>query len=184
MALIGLRVPPETSRLLGGIEVPGQREAEASFHITMFYLGEGLPIEDIAEVLKVTFRVVQDQGPFTVRTSLLTCFPEGEDGVPVICQIESEALHALRSRLRDGLKAEGLFFSDKHPTYRPHVTLAYAEAPVADQRLPTVEWGVHELVLWGGDRGDRRLTVTFPFSLDLTQKVAKRFLHDTRPGRL
>lgn len=62
------------------------------------------------------------------------------------------------------------------------MTLAYKKAEgddttqdtPKDQKIPSLEWGVGELVLWGGDSGDEKLSVTFPFALTLSKQAAYR----------
>lgn len=181
MAFLGLAVPHETARLLGGIEVPGKKEPVSSFHVTLFYFGEGIDITVLTRIIGVTYGVTSDTKPFTVRTNRVASFPKGDDGVPIICHIESDALHDLRDKIKAVYEAAGVDFSNKFPEYRPHTTLAYAEDEgFEEQRIPTVEWGAHELVLWGGDNGDDTLVVHFPFALgDLDKaavRVAQRFL--------
>ena len=101
MAFVGLRVPHETARLLGGLEVPGKKEPTSSFHVTMFHLGDEVPIEALVKVIQVTFGITTETKPFTVRTSQLTSFPKGDDGTPIICRIESDSLHDLRDKLKE-----------------------------------------------------------------------------------
>jgi 2'-5' RNA ligase len=174
MAFLGIRVPNETARLLGGLEVPGKREANSSLHVTMFFFGDEVSIEALAEIMKATYGVTSQAKPFTVRTSQLTSFPAGDDGQPIICRIESDALHDLREKIREVYEANKVEFSNKYPDYKPHVTLAYNDGaePFQEARIPTVEWGAHELVLWGGDSGDDKLVVTFPFALGDLDKLA------------
>lgn len=175
MSFLGLKVPHETARLLGGVEVPGKREAVSSLHVTMFYFGDKLNVERLTEIIRVTFGAVADTKPFTVRTSQLTSFPAGPDGTPIICRIESDALHDLRDKIKTAYETEGVEYSNNHPDYKPHVTLAYSEEEgFEEKRIPTVEWGAHELVLWGGDSGDDVLVVHFPFVLGDLEKLAAR----------
>lgn len=165
MAFLGLSVPHETSRLFSEIEVNGDKTPIGSFHVTMIYVGKDVPIDVLAEAIKAAFVVTSETKPFTVRTSRVTCFPKNEDGVPIICRVESDALHELRGRLVASFLKNGVAFNNKYPIYKPHVTLSYAEEEVEEFTIPTLEWGAHELVLWGGDEGDRKLIVKFPFSL-------------------
>lgn len=176
MAFIGIRVPPETSRLLSGIEVPGDREAPSSMHITMIFLGQDVPIEQIAKAMLATYSITSGTRPFTVQTNRVTFFPRGDDGVPIICRVDSDPLHELRKAIAAAFDEAGVDFNKKFPEYKPHVTLSYAEEEVEEQRIPTVEWGAHELVLWGGNEGDQRIVITFPFSLEpeLVERVAQR----------
>lgn len=177
MAFLGIKVPHETARLLGGLEVPGKRESNSSLHITMFFFGDEVPIETLAKIMTATFGVTSQTKPFTVRTTQLTSFPKGDDGTPIICRIESDALHDLREQIRVVFEEQGIEFSKRFPGYKPHVTLAYddGDEPFEEKRIPTVEWGAHEIVLWGGDDGDDKLVVTFPFALgDLDRLAAAR----------
>jgi 2'-5' RNA ligase len=175
MSFLGLCIPHETARLLSGIEVPGKREAVSSLHVTMFYFGEHLSIDRITEIIQATFGVVQDTEPFTVRTSLVSSFPKGDDGAPIICRVESDSLHSLRARIQAAYEDAGVDYANNYPEYTPHVTLSYAEEDgFEDKQIPVVEWGAHELVLWGGDSGDDVLVVTFPLALDDLGKTAKR----------
>ena len=185
MSLIGLRVPHETARLLGDIEVPGQRESTSELHITMIYLGKEVPVETLADAMVAVHEVTSRTRPFTVGTSLLTCFKKNDDGVPIICKVESEALHALQAQLKATLRARNIPFIDKYPEYKPHVTLAYAEDTIEDRPIHSIEWGAHELILWGGDTGDQRLIVTFPFTIDrIARRVAQRFSANAEGSRV
>jgi 2'-5' RNA ligase len=174
MSFIGLKVPHETARLLGGLDVPGKREDISSLHVTMFYFGNGLDIGRLTDIIRVTFGVVANSKPFTVRTNRVTSFPAGDNGTPIICRVESDALHDLREKIRKAYVKNGVEFANNHPEYKPHVTLSYAEdadlsekgeADFTERSIPVVEWGAHELVLWGGDSGDNKLVVHFPFAL-------------------
>jgi 2'-5' RNA ligase len=175
MSFIGLRLPTDTARVLSTIDVPGKREAPGFFHVTLHYLGKDLPIETIAKAIPVIYGVAQETAPFVLRTSLVTCFDDHGDGFPVHCQVESPGLHALHAALKEGLKANGIPFSDKWPEYKPHMTLSYAPERIEDRAIPPVEWGASEVVFWGGDEGDQRISVNFPFTLSLAQRIARRF---------
>ena len=184
MAFIGLKVPHETARLLAQVEVDGEKSDLSSMHITMIYLGKNQPIEAITKATQVAFEVTSRSKPFMVETKTVSSFPPNpEDGIPLIALIESEPLHALRDALTAAFDAAGVSYDKKFPEYRPHVTLAYKkatgdsevglEAP-PDQTIPTVAWGAGEMVLWGGDKGDEKLMVTFPFALALSKSAMYR----------
>jgi len=191
MAFCGLKVPHETARLLSGLEVPGKREPTNNFHVTMFFFGDDVSIDALADITRITFGVTSETKPFTVRTSQVTAFPAGDEGQPIICRVEADALHDLRDKIKDAYDKAGVEYSNTYPDYKPHVTLAYDPEPEGDfeeERIPTVEWGAHELVLWGGDSGDDKLIVTFPFALGDLQdrsaaaaRVAQRYLAARSP---
>jgi 2'-5' RNA ligase len=181
MAFLGLQVPHETARLLSGIDVPGDREPTSHFHVTMFFFGDDLDIDHLAGIIRAAFGVTTQTRPFTVGTSSITSFPS-EGSKPIICRVESDELHALRERIRKVFDEEGVEYNQRHPEFKPHVTLAYDDSgeDFEDQSIPTVEWGAHELVLWGGNSGDDRLVVSFPFVLNPDKakvaRVVQRFL--------
>lgn len=165
MAFIGLAVPHPTARLLSEIDVDGDKVEVNSSHITIMYLGKDVEIDALADAMKAAYAVTSQTKPFSVRTSRVTCFPKNDDGVPIIARVDSDALHELRKRLEASFTSREVFFNQKYPIYKPHVTLSYAENEIEEFAIPTLEWGAHELVLWGGDEGDRKLIVTFPFSM-------------------
>lgn len=184
MAFIGLQVPHSTARLFGDIEVPGDKVPSASMHVTILYMGDDVAIDVLAEAVKATYTVTAATRPFTVRTSRVMSFPvnaDDQEAHPVVARIDADPLHDLQAALRAAFDSAGLDYSKKFPDYKPHVTLAYAEEAVEDFRIPTIEWGAHEIVMWGGDEGDRKLTATFPLALippDVTviaRRVASRF---------
>jgi 2'-5' RNA ligase len=166
MAALMLQVPQETARVLHELPVPGKRE-HSDPHITVLYLGKDLPIESIGEMLPVIFDVTSKTLPFAVATSHVSTFPAGDDGVPVIAQVDSPALHRFRAKLTQAFEAADIPYDNKFLSYRPHTTLSYAPDPdtEVDLDIPEVSWGVSELVLWGADRGTGRLVVKFPLSL-------------------
>lgn len=172
MAFIGFAVPPSTALVLSDIPVPGDLEAPGTMHVTMLNLGDDVPIEMLSKAMTVAYGVLTTFRPFTMKTSRVTCFPGNSHGVPIICPVESPELHELHEKLGKALDEAGVFYSKKFPVFKPHVTLAYASKAIPDRSIPTIEWGAHELVLWGGDSGAKRLVVHFPLSL--TDRVAAR----------
>ena len=125
--------------------------------------------------------VVSQTKPFTVSTAHVTTFPPNpDDGVPIIARVVSNELVALRQAICAAFDATKIEFSKKYPDYTPHVTLGYSQDPAVnydnavDIQVPVVEWGAHELTLWGGDNGDTRIIVTFPLSVVSHTKTASR----------
>lgn len=173
MAIVGFEIPHSTARILSEIEVPGTKEPVENFHITVLMLDDDTAISDIADAMEAAYSVASKVRPFTARITRITSFPGGDDGVPVICPVEAPELHAVWAAMKAAFDAKKVGYSRKFPNFRPHVTLSYAQKPF-DAELPVpIEWGAHELVVWGGDRGDRRVVVHLPFSL--TDRVANRY---------
>jgi 2'-5' RNA ligase len=178
MAFLGLSVPAPTARVLSEIDFGdfGEKEPPSSMHITVLYVGKEVAIETIASMIPVIFSVAFQTKPFTVATSRVTTFPPNpDDGVPIIAPIESNDLLAFRKVLCAAFDEAKIEYNKKYPDYRPHVTLGYSQDPLVnadnavDLTIPIIEWGAHELVLWGGDSGDNRLIVTFPLSVVTTK---------------
>lgn len=165
MAFVGLRVPQEVARVLGEIEVPGDPVPANHKHITILNMGSDLPIEVIGKAVVAVHNVSSATKPFQVTLDRVACFPGGDDGVPVICPVISPEVHTLWANLKKSFDAVGVPYSKKFPEFKPHVTLSYAPEAIEEQDFGPIDWSVYELVLWGGDSGDERLCVTFPFSL-------------------
>jgi 2'-5' RNA ligase len=174
MALLSLRVPQETARLLSSLDVPGEKEGSAFMHVTLLYL-EDASIEEVIRAISATYRVTNETAPFLLRASSISHFDGGEK-VPIICPIESAPLHEFQFRLRNAFDQDGIPYSKKFPEYKPHVTLSYAEAPLeenVDQTIePYLEWGAHSVTLWAGQNGDEGLSCELAFKTPHVNKVA------------
>lgn len=167
MAFIGLKVPHETARLLGSIPAPGTKIPLEQMHVTVLYLGEDVPIQQIAKVLVATYGVTSCRTPYNLKVGKIKCFPsiEGE-GYPIIAPVMSQELHEFYEDLRGSFDKAGISYNKKFPEYKPHVTLAYSEESIKCTQLENnIQWAAHEATLWAGDWGDDRLSATFPFTL-------------------
>lgn len=174
MSLIGFALNPDTSRLLGEIDVPGEKVDHK--HVTILMFGDDTPITTLSKILEVAYSVVSTTRPFTLRTNTVTSFPSNPAGTPVICKVESDELLDLCERLKTEFDKAGIEYSKKFPKFQPHVTLAYADKTPEDLTIPSVEWGAHELVIWGGNSGDQRVIINLPFSLkNRTASIVRRF---------
>jgi 2'-5' RNA ligase len=150
---MGFRVPRGTSRVLSQIDVPGLREDEGSLHTTLIYMGQDTSLESFCRAVEVAFGVISTAAPFTLKTNKVISFPEGDDGVPIVCKVESDPLHEFRGKMTAALDETGVEYNKKYPVYKPHVCLSYADETLPDLEIPTIEWGAHELELWLGHNG-------------------------------
>lgn len=176
MAFIGFGLPPETIRILTEIDIPGERVDSRHLHTTLVCLESKVSVEDLAEVMKVTYEYVSKKRPFVMKTTRVDYFPatESSDNVyPIICPVESEELHDFCAGYKEALDKQGIEFKKNFPIYKPHVTLAYSEKKIKPFKIPPVVWGAHEVIIWGGDTGDQRLVVHLPMSLK--DRVASRY---------
>jgi len=188
MAMVGLRMPPETGRLLSEIDVPGERVDLGHSHVTVMYVGDDIPIDVVLKAASACFDVAQVFRPIKCLTKETTCFPPTDEGKhPVVCPIHSPGLHALKRALNAAFDAQGIPYSKKFPEYRPHTTLSYADAAVDARSFDPIEWTAFELTVWGGDNRDSRIVITVPFSFKsdakLATHVALRCLNPSRSPR-
>lgn len=161
---IGITVPHEAAQLLANIDVPGTKEPPNKLHTTMIYMGES-SLDEFCQAIEAVYGVAGSTQPFSLRTNLVTCFDKGDDGYPIICQVESLALHAFRAKVADALDAKNVRFSKKFPEYKPHVSLAFSDEPINNLELPTLEWGAYSVTMWLGHNG-QKLAVEIPFTFE------------------
>ena len=164
MALIGLKIPAEISRLFANVDVPGTRDT--SDHLTMFHMSDDLDPKDIAKICAAVPAIMEKFKPFEAVVKKITTFPDGDDGVPIIGEVISKEMMDLRKRLAKVLDKEKIDYSKNHKDFKPHITLSYHDDKIKNVKLPTpFKWLVTELVLWGSNKnvgGDNGITVTFP----------------------
>ncbi|KKN72149.1 hypothetical protein LCGC14_0413610 [marine sediment metagenome] len=161
MALIGLKIPAEISRIFTNVKVPGERDP--SDHVTMFYISGELKPKDIAKVCAALPGVLENITPFEAVVKTITCFPEGDEGVPIVGDVISKELTGLRIKIVKLLNKEKIEYSKKFSKFKPHVTLSYSNDKIDNIKLPTpAKWLVTELILWSGDQDDSGIIITFP----------------------
>lgn len=167
MALIGFQVPADAGALLERADVPGDKHSASDFHITSVYTGGSSGIVDVAKAIVVVQRVCEAFGPFAVTLSDISSFPGGDDGVPVICQLDSPELHSFHQAVKAGLDGAGVSYSKKWPEYRPHVTLSYVKDGSAREvtgSLPSpVTFILYKAFVWG-DPSSGMVRADLPFS--------------------
>ena len=180
MAFLGLKIPHEMTKLLAGVEVPGERIAASDLHVTILYFGEDVPIGVLAKCMEVAYGITSATRPFLCGINKVSSFPPGEDGMPIICSVKSPGLLALNGALRSSFDEAGLEYSKKGD-YHPHMTMAYATGEEAaepyEADLPSpIAWTAMEVVIWGGGHGDDRVSVHLPFTVSPTERMAARLV--------
>jgi hypothetical protein len=150
---IGFKVPKATSRILRQIDIPGVREDEDTLHTTLIYMGHSTSLASFCRAIRIAFDVVSSTEPFILSTHKVISFPKGDDGVPIVCKVESEPLHEFHTKITKALDEADVKYSNKYPVYKPHVCLSYADKPIPDKPIHSIEWGAHELKLWLGHNG-------------------------------
>lgn len=170
--MLAIKVPAEIGSLLAQVPVPERRESPTEYHITLLNVGDDFPLEQVSQAMIAAYQVVGQTKPFLVQTSLVTSFPGGDSGVPVIARVESPELHALQKALRGAFDGAGIDYSKKFPEFKPHVTLAYSQETPKDQKIPTVSWTVDEVCIFAGGKGETNIVVKLPFNMGNLDKAA------------
>lgn len=163
MAILGIKVPDEIAEQLEPLEAPGEKVSQEEKHITLLYLGDDLPCEILAQIFVACARLTEKVKPFEVGLHEITTFPKNDHGFPVICPVIGQAIHNFYEELRHACDNEHVEYSQKFPTYKPHVTLSYSPDNLEGTDIDPIIWTVDNMVLWGGDHGDGRLATTFEF---------------------
>jgi 2'-5' RNA ligase len=114
-------------------------------HVTVLYMGQVAP-EALAEVEAVVREVAASTGPAELGAEVVTLFPSGKDGTPVVMGVRHAwTIESVQAQLLARLAH--LVSQKQHVPYRPHVTLGYAPTLTAEQQAaameveaPKVEW--------------------------------------------
>lgn len=162
MAFLGIKITEDVAKHLKKISVPGKKEKSSEYHITILYLGENINLDTITNAIKATYKVCEKFNPFEIWYDMLTCFPsENDKGLhPIILRVKSEELMKLFKKLSKHFDKEDIFFSKKFD-YNPHTTLSYSRKPIEEKSIKPIKMQVSELVLWAGDEGDEKMSITF-----------------------
>lgn len=171
MSFFGLKISHECARLLGSIEVPGDKVPLDQMHVTVVCIGDNTPITTIAKAITSVYKTTSKQTPFTLKVTKIKSFPNNtSDGYPIIAPVYSPELHEFRKNITLSLDKAGVEYSKKYPEYKPHVTLAYSKEPFGSISLENpIEWAAHEATLWGDDHGDGKINANFPFVVGPTK---------------
>ena len=169
MALLGIVVPPEVTSYLDQIEVPGKVPTEKK-HITLCYFEEdGLTLEEKGRALEVAFSVAASSKALNLAVHTVNRFPTGEDGIPIIAEVDSVDLLNFRADLCFELDRAGVRYSKKFPNYRPHITLSYCapevfkSTPMPKTSIEPINWTCFDIAFWDGNGDDK--TTSIPLSL-------------------
>lgn len=127
---VQFNLDPADAKKVAAVEIDpddlAEKGRDKNSHVTILF---GLDKKTTFEEVKVA---AGDAGPIVVEVKGLITFPEGEDGVPLVLEIESDALGRLHDRLAT------LDHTNTYATYRPHICVGYlkpgAEEKYADRK--------------------------------------------------
>lgn len=163
MAMLAVTIQPDISRLFKEFDLDIERDP--SDHITLFYFGDKLPMAKILKIIPVIFNLTENLRPFTASTSEYSSF-DSDDLYPIICPVKSKGLINLRKKICKLFDHNKIKYDKKFPDYKPHITLGYSKEKLKKTKFPEIEFTISQLALYGGDEGDTKLYVNFPFTIN------------------
>lgn len=120
-------------------------------HVTLMLLGDipedkqGTVLETIRDALRGTYWTSANA---TLRG--MNTF-EAEDSVIPHVEVEfDQDLEGLRHKIRQALREKGVEVQEKHPRYKPHVTLGFLpkDSPLPS-KSPKGQWKFNQVEVWG-----------------------------------
>ena len=164
MVFLGVKIPADVAKELHYINLPESviKEDSGKLHVTMFFFEGDLEFSELAKLIKTTLDVCQTTSSFSIKLDEISTFPEGDDGIPVICHVkDKEKLIKFQKGLGEKFDEEGVEFSKKYD-YNPHCTLGYSKEKIEDSSLPSdIIFTVNEIILWVGWDGSE-MEIKFP----------------------
>lgn len=103
-------------------------------HVTVLYLGSGLGVRAVGEVLRVVSEEAKDVRPEALAGAVLRAFPPGDSGTPIVVEFDQAwNLDDLNARLVRRLAHR--ITARQHARFRAHVTIGYARQPITPDAL-------------------------------------------------
>ena len=120
-------------------------------HITFLRIGSVKDPADQARLMKVLREIFQRRWS-QCKASLggLEVFSEPDHKVVSVSVVFNKDMFALRQRIKKDLEREGFDLPNRHPEFKPHVTLKRIDLGDDYQgRVPRGTWGFDEMEIWG-----------------------------------
>lgn len=167
MAMIAMRVPDDTAFMLENVGPPGDNHAASDMHVTVLYLGDNVSAPRLGLAMVAVQEVAAMTTPFLLSVNRVDSFPTNDGGnVPIIAPVDSPPLHQMQAAIKAAMNKHGVWYSDKYPEYRPHVTLSYSNETKATGSLQSpLMWGAYGVDVYGGNEGMEGIFIHVPFGL-------------------
>ncbi len=150
-----MRIPRVTVTDFSEIKVPGDLIPAHEMHMTLAFIGKGTPINIVLRAIAACYSTAEKFAPIELAAGLVMSFsPDPEGRTPVIARIITPEIFTFREALVKQLEANGVEYSKRHPVYKPHVTLSYAQESVRLQVIRPIRWRAEWITVWGGDEED------------------------------
>ena len=120
-------------------------------HITFLRIGSVKDPADQVRLMKVLREIFQRRWS-QCKASLggIEVFTEPDHKVVSVSVVFNKDMFALRQRIKKDLEKEGFTLPNRHPEFKPHVTLK--RIPLGEDyqgRVPRGTWGFSEMEIWG-----------------------------------
>ncbi len=149
MAIVALEVPRGVCQYLTRLNVPGERTPMEEMHVTIVQIDEEMTPVQVATITGAVREACVALPVFQAMVDHVTCFPGNDNGVPVICPVVSDGLHALHDVIVEALDARGIAFSKRFPEYKPHTTLAWSHESLEPMSLVRpITWTAAQVAMW------------------------------------
>lgn len=123
-------------------------------HVTVLYVGDLKDSEKQEEFVDVVKKTASALAPFEVDLGNVEEF--SNEGQRVThSPVRGKDLHKLHNVFKGVLKLMGIPFSDKHPEYKPHVTIEYVNEGDDEKfshLIPQGNWIIDHLWVWGTEK--------------------------------
>jgi 2'-5' RNA ligase len=121
-------------------------------HITVLYCGD-LPLLFEDKLKEVVKGVCEQIKPFNVSLKRPDKFINHKNETIIHSPVKSKKLHAFNGMLKNALLLNQVPVENKHPEYKPHITIRYLnenEEDIYNDPEPVGEWMVDSVWIWGG----------------------------------
>lgn len=121
-------------------------------HITVLFCGD-LPEMFEEKLVEIVRQICEQAKPFTVSLKDPDEFVNHKGETIIHSPIKSKKLHAFRDMIKGALLLNQIPVDNKHPEYKPHVTIRYlnpGEENTYNDPPPEGEWLVDHCWVWGG----------------------------------
>ena len=121
-------------------------------HVTVLYCGD-IPLSFEDKLKEVTKKCCENMKPFVASLSKPQEFINHKNQRIVHSPVKSQKLHDFHDFLKKEFLINQIPVDNKHPEYKPHVTIRYIQPDdeaIYNDNEPKGEWIVNSCWIWGG----------------------------------
>ena len=165
MTFLHLPIPSNISEILQSIPLSGKIvRADPSDHCTLMYFEDDMDLDYALKIIPIVANITSKTKPFIINFSKFSSFPSGKYGTPIVCILKSPELIKLRTEIKNAFEDNDIDFSNKFPSFKPHITLGYYEEEHSG-KFNEVAFPVNKIIfeLNSDNKEKETLKVEFPF---------------------